>query len=218
MSKPNTLNSKQLLTFIERLEALDAEKKATSDDRTAVMAEAKAAGFKPKYLNHVVKARSLTPHALQEHESLRDVYMHSAGMAQEPPVFRTLSTLLRDATSRNAIIEAWKALVPENGEIIVKTPEGTPVRLWREKGGAVQVEDYRPSESGPGAPRRSSVPSSAPREIPSVDEKAAEELGRQAYRDNVKIIDNPFPFDHPNRPHWDRGWRAESGSDGMGGK
>lgn len=41
-------------------------------------------------------------------------------------------------------------------------------------------------------------------------------MGRQFARDNRAIIDNPFPYGDPRRPHFDKGWRLETGNDGMG--
>lgn len=44
----------------------------------------------------------------------------------------------------------------------------------------------------------------------------AEALGREAYLAGEEIVANPFPFGDPCRPRWDKGWRDESGGDGMG--
>lgn len=41
-------------------------------------------------------------------------------------------------------------------------------------------------------------------------------LGAQAFKDNVAIVKNPFPFGDGRRPRWDEGWRRASGTDGMG--
>ena len=44
---------------------------------------------------------------------------------------------------------------------------------------------------------------------PEVDAAGAEALGRQDFRGDVPIVDNPFPFGDPRRRHWIEGWRAD---------
>ena len=72
------------------------------------------------------------------------------------------------------------------------------------------AERRKPSSRVQQAPPPSSEP------VPDVDAEGAEELGRRAYIANQPITSNPFPWDDPRRPRFDAGWRAESGSDGMG--
>ena len=55
--------------------------------------------------------------------------------------------------------------------------------------------------------RASEVRSRAP--PPEVDAAGAEALGRQDFRGDVPILDNPFPFGDPRRRHWVEGWRAD---------
>ncbi len=214
----NTVSGEQLRGFVERVERLRAEKKTISQDEAAVMAEAKAAGFVPAIIRGVLKARSQKPHDRQETEALFDMYMHSLGMGDEPPLFRALNAASADPTSRDAIIEGLKTFAPSEGDIVVRMG-GQPVRMWRDKDGVAQIEDY--AEPAARAPGHAAAPApQAPRqevpEVPEVDADGAEVLGREAAKANRPVIDNPFPFGDERRARFDAGWRAENGGDGMG--
>jgi len=70
----------QLKAFVERVERLEEEKKATSDDIRDVFAEAKANGFDVKALRQVIKLRKLDVQERQEQEAILDTYLHALGM------------------------------------------------------------------------------------------------------------------------------------------
>ena len=134
----------------------------------------------------------------------------------DAPLFRQVGRMSVDIISRESVIEAMKAFVPQNGSITVEAG-GKPVKLTRDKDGEVTVIDVVEPPPKPAA-----APNAAPKGMqaeppPDVDAFGAEALGRQAFRDNAPIITNPFPFGDVRRPRWDEGWRLESGSDGMGG-
>jgi len=69
-----------LKAFVERIERLEEEKKATSDDIRDVYAEAKANGFDIKALRTVVRLRKLDVEERQEQEAILETYMHALGM------------------------------------------------------------------------------------------------------------------------------------------
>ena len=71
----------QLRSFIERIERLEEEKKAISDDIRDVFAEAKGTGFDVKTMRQVIKIRKQDKEERQEQEALLDLYMHALGMA-----------------------------------------------------------------------------------------------------------------------------------------
>jgi uncharacterized protein (UPF0335 family) len=213
----NTLAGDQLRSFVERVEYVRAQKKALGDDERAIMAEAKASGLVPAGITHCVKVRAMKPHDRQEAEALRDLYLHSLGMDVEPPLFRAMNLMQVDIASRESVIEAFKRLVPESGDIIVRVGK-QPVRLYRDKDGEAHVEDYNPDEPAKKA-RRSpgTTPAAKPaKEVPDVDADGAEQLGREAAKANRPVIDNPFPFGDARRARFDEGWRKQSGGDGMG--
>lgn len=205
----------QLLTgFIERVERIRAEKKELANDETAVLAEARSAGFDPKTLRYIVTRRAKKPHDLQEAEALADTYMAALGMAAEPPLFRYVGRMSVDIAQREQVIEALKAFVPASGSIIVNAGGGKPVMLSRGKDGEVSVTEVQPPKPPPKAAAAGARPERAP--APDVDSEGAKDLGRQAFHNNLAIIANPFPFGDPRRPRWDFGWRDEGGGDGMG--
>ena len=80
--KPATRFAKdQLKAFIERVERLEEEKKALSDDIRDVYAEAKGNGFDVKALRTIVRLRKMEKSEREEQEAILDTYMHALGMA-----------------------------------------------------------------------------------------------------------------------------------------
>lgn len=210
----NTPASADLLSIVERIERVDAQKKQLSQDRTAIMSEAKSRGFVPGGITYLVKVRKMKPHDREEAESIRDIYLHALGMDKEPPLFRQIEALAKDTAGGEKLLESFKLLCPQKGHVILNYG-GKQVRIFRDKDGNPRSEDYTPPE--PAAPgRQSAIPAPQMAEIPVCTPDEAEQLGRQAFRDNLSIISNPFPHDDARRPRWDRGWREASGSDGMG--
>ena len=72
----------QLKAIIERIERLEEEKKATSDDIRDVYAEAKGNGFDVKALRTIVRLRKQDVDERREQESILETYMHALGMLQ----------------------------------------------------------------------------------------------------------------------------------------
>ena len=72
----------QLKSIIERIEKLEEEKKATSDDIRDVYAEAKGNGFDVKALRTIVRLRKLDTDERREQEAVLETYMHALGMLQ----------------------------------------------------------------------------------------------------------------------------------------
>ncbi len=70
----------QLKAFVERVERLEEEKKAISDDIRDVYAEAKANGFDVKTLRVVVRMRKQDANERAEQQAILDTYLHALGM------------------------------------------------------------------------------------------------------------------------------------------
>ena len=70
----------QLKAIIERIERLEEEKKAISDDIRDVYAEAKGNGFDVKSLRVVVRLRKEDVDERKEHEAILETYLHALGM------------------------------------------------------------------------------------------------------------------------------------------
>ena len=69
-----------LKAFIERVERLEEEKKAISDDIRDVYGEAKGNGFDVKALRAIVRLRKQDADERREQEAILDTYMHALGM------------------------------------------------------------------------------------------------------------------------------------------
>jgi len=73
------INSGHLRAFIERIERLNEDKKALSEDIREVYAEAKGNGFDPKIIRKIVSIRGQDPDKRVEEETLVDLYMAALG-------------------------------------------------------------------------------------------------------------------------------------------
>jgi uncharacterized protein (UPF0335 family) len=212
----NTAAGRALQEIIEKVERIRQQKKELGDEETAVMASAKAAGFDTTTIRNVIKRRAAKPEAIEEAQTNLDNYLHAIGMAYETPLFRSVGMMNVDLAARDEVIEAFKLLVPTTGEIRVHIG-AQPVRLWRDKDGEAHAEDIDDTPAPASQPKRpSGLPERPARDVPDVDEDGAYDLGRAAFRNNEAIVSNPFPWDDKRRQAFDKGWRAESGGDGMG--
>jgi uncharacterized protein (UPF0335 family) len=70
----------QLKSFVERIEKLEEEKKALSEDIREVYAEAKGVGFDVKALRTVVRLRMQDGEERKEHEALVELYRDALGL------------------------------------------------------------------------------------------------------------------------------------------
>jgi uncharacterized protein (UPF0335 family) len=70
----------QLKAFVERVERLEEEKKAISDDIRDVFSEAKGNGFDVKALRTIIRLRKQDADERREHDSIVETYMHALGM------------------------------------------------------------------------------------------------------------------------------------------
>ena len=77
---PTRVAKEHLRAFVERIERLEEEKKAITDDVRDVYAEAKANGFDTKALRSIVRLRKQDADERKEHESILETYMLALGM------------------------------------------------------------------------------------------------------------------------------------------
>lgn len=70
----------QLRAFIERIERLEEEKKALSEDIKEVFAEAKGSGFDTKIMRQVIRIRKQDRNERAEQEAILYVYLSALGM------------------------------------------------------------------------------------------------------------------------------------------
>ncbi len=83
MSDVASFAKEQLKAVIERIERLEEEKKALSDDIRDVYAEAKANGFDTKALRKIVQIRKQDADERKEQEAILDLYLQALGMVAE---------------------------------------------------------------------------------------------------------------------------------------
>lgn len=74
----------ELRSFVERIERLEEEKRAFSEDIREVYAELKGRGYSPKAVRELVKLRRQDPAERREFEAILDVYRDALGMARAP--------------------------------------------------------------------------------------------------------------------------------------
>lgn len=76
----------QLKLIIERIEKLEEERKATSDDIRDVYAEAKGNGFDARTLRKIIQLRKLDADVRAEQEMILETYMNALGMLSDTPL------------------------------------------------------------------------------------------------------------------------------------
>lgn len=77
---PQAVAAGQLRAFIERIESVEEDIAAYSDDRKEIYAEAKAMGFSTKAIRTLVKLRKMDQAERQEQEAILDLYKAALGM------------------------------------------------------------------------------------------------------------------------------------------
>jgi uncharacterized protein (UPF0335 family) len=81
MSGPGGVAGDQLRSFVERIEHVDEEIKALTEDKRDIYAEAKGQGFDVKILREVIRVRKKDQKEREEEDSLLDVYLHAIATA-----------------------------------------------------------------------------------------------------------------------------------------
>ena len=74
------ISAQRLKSFIQRIERLEEEKKAISDDIRDVYAESKGNGYDVKALRAIVRLRKQDPNERAEAETILETYMQALGM------------------------------------------------------------------------------------------------------------------------------------------
>ena len=77
------IDGNHLRTIVERVERLEEEKRAVSEDISEVYKEAKSLGFDAKIIRQLVKIRKMDQNERYEQETLIDVYKRALGMLPE---------------------------------------------------------------------------------------------------------------------------------------
>ena len=80
MTDVGGIASERLQSFVERLERLEEEKTALSEDIKEVYSEAKSGGFDIKIMRQIVRLRKMNTADRREQEELLDLYKNALGM------------------------------------------------------------------------------------------------------------------------------------------
>lgn len=78
-----SITNNQLRAFIERVEKLEAEKKAVGEDIKSIYAEAKGSGYDSKILRKIVRLRAMPEDARREEQALLETYMEALQMEMD---------------------------------------------------------------------------------------------------------------------------------------
>lgn len=70
----------RLRSLVERIERLEEERKALTEDVKDIYAEAKSAGFDVKVLRQLIRIRKQEAAEVEEQETILDIYRRALGM------------------------------------------------------------------------------------------------------------------------------------------
>lgn len=76
------ISAERLRSIIKRIEKLEEDKAAVSEDIKEVYAEAKGTGFDVKVIRQIVRMRKVEVEKRREHEELLELYMSAIGMKE----------------------------------------------------------------------------------------------------------------------------------------
>jgi len=79
-SANGTVAGNELRQFVERVERLEEDKKAISDDIKEVFAEMKGRGYDVKVVRQIIRMRKRDKAELAEEEAILETYMQALGM------------------------------------------------------------------------------------------------------------------------------------------
>ena len=77
----NSVDAGHLRAFLERIERLEEEKRAISDDIKEVFAEAKGTGYDVKIMRKIISLRRMDRDKRREEEEILELYLAALGEA-----------------------------------------------------------------------------------------------------------------------------------------
>lgn len=189
-SKQSTTPDNRLLSFIQRVERLDEERRQIVADIAEVKKGAASAGYDVKVLNQMLRERRMGDSERQEWQALCETYRAALGMLDGTP--------LGDHARRRLTGEEPDA--PNSTSHDAEDP-GPPL-------------PFEPDEAAPPSDGEASAPSEPPK--PSQEDiLSARAQGSAAALAGKKVTANPFPAGDARRAAWDEGFCAAAGTDGM---
>jgi uncharacterized protein (UPF0335 family) len=126
MNTTSNISGKHLLSYLERLSSLQREKKEIAGEISALINEAKGAGFDPRTLTALSKERAMDPATLRERQEMLAEYRDAIGQLEDTPLGRAAAPPAAESPSKVHTIAAAKEA----------KPKGKPGRPRKEKSGA----------------------------------------------------------------------------------
>lgn len=146
-------------------------------------------------------------------DDIKSVYAEAKARGFDPKIMRrVVADRKMDRNEREemeALVDLYRHALGMDGD----TPLGEAARKRMSATVEPAADPTAQDDQDADAPDGEGAPS-----MPAMDAaviEQARERGRQAARDGVPILSNPYLSDDPRRAAWDEGWCAESGSDGM---
>lgn len=122
-----------LLSIVERIEALERERRALAEDIRDIYAEAKSAGYAPKVLRAIVAERREDAEARAERLALMDNYRAALGMLADTP--------LGDAAVKRAEAEPFEVRAARKIKRVFAAHPDVEVRLAPHLEAAVSAQE-----------------------------------------------------------------------------
>lgn len=119
MTITNNAEGQQLLAFIERVERVDSDMAELREDRKEIIKEARSNGYDTDSIRRILKMRKMGRDARMEAQAIDEMYMHSIGMDDEPPLLRAMEAAEVDPAGAQSVIEAFKKFCPADGSVEV---------------------------------------------------------------------------------------------------
>lgn len=85
-SSVNSETAKRLLSIIERIEALETERKNLAEDVKDIYREAKSAGYDAPTIRLIIKRRAEDEAKREEREALLEIYLNALGQLADTPL------------------------------------------------------------------------------------------------------------------------------------
>jgi uncharacterized protein (UPF0335 family) len=84
MSPEQTAADQQLLSIVQRIEALEEQIKGLNDDKSGVYDEARSNGFDVKILRKLIAERRKSADVRSEEQAILELYRDALARAEEP--------------------------------------------------------------------------------------------------------------------------------------
>ena len=80
MAQTGNISKERLRLFVDRIEQIEEEKKALTEDIREVYVEAKAAGFEVRVMRHLIRLRRMSENDRGEMEEILSIYKEALEM------------------------------------------------------------------------------------------------------------------------------------------